>query len=103
VSATDNEASKIYTKAQGNAEGVGPFDAIINAFKKARPALSPLHNFELTDYIVEIDTARTDATVKVTMTMQDGKGNKVIGTGTSPDIIVASVLAYEEAFNLLCV
>ena len=61
------------------------------------------HNFELTDYTVEIDTPRTDATVKVTMTMQDEKGNKVIGTGTSPDSIVASVLAYEEAFNLLCV
>jgi threonine synthase len=90
-------------KSQGNAEGVGPFDAIINAFKKAIPSLSPGHNFELTDYVVEIDTARTDATVKVTMTMQDGKGSKVIGTGTSPDIIVASVLAYEEAFNLLCV
>lgn len=84
----------------GKAEGVGPFDAIINSFKKALSG-AKRENFELTDYIVEIDTARTDATVKVTMTMRDSRGNKVIGTGTSPDIIVASVLAYEEGYNLL--
>lgn len=84
---------------EGSAEGVGPFDAVINAFKEAIGEKV----FELADYVVEIDAAKTDATVKVTMTMGDDKGNKVIGTGTSPDIIVASVLAYEEAFNLLCV
>ena len=85
---------------EGCSEGVGPFDAIINAFKKAIPSMhSP--SFELTDYIVEIDSAKTDATVKATITMRDELGNKVIGTGTSPDIIVASVLAYEEGYNLL--
>lgn len=87
-------------KREGEAEGVGPFDAIINAFKKAIHGKEQAH-FELTDYVVEIDGAKTDATVKVTMTMQDDRGNKVIGTGTSPDIIVASMLAYEEGYNLL--
>jgi len=73
---------------------------VINAFKKA-VSKKGLLKFELIDYNVEIDTVRFDATVKVEMTMTDKKSNKVISSVTSPNVITASVLAYEEGYNLL--
>ena len=55
----------------------------------------------LTDYIVKIDQNGTDATVKVSMSLKDKQENKVIATATSPDIIVASIDAFERGYNLL--
>ena len=55
----------------------------------------------LRDYSVEIAEGGTDAVVKVTIVFTDEKKNKVIAAATSPDILVASVNAFEKAYNLL--
>lgn len=88
---------KIY---KAKSKGVGPFDAIINALWKAIKNKNNLR-FDLIDYKVEIDTASSDATVKVTMMMEDDKKNKIESTATSKDVIEASVKAYEKGYNLL--
>lgn len=87
-------------KLQEKADGVGPVDAIINAIKKC---VSNGFKFRLTDYHVQIDSNGPDAVVEVKMTLMDDKNNKVIAVGTSPDIIVASISAFEEAYNVLYV
>ncbi|OGQ13853.1 MAG: hypothetical protein A3B70_01005 [Deltaproteobacteria bacterium RIFCSPHIGHO2_02_FULL_40_11] len=79
--------------------GVGPVDSIINAIKKA--VLKNGFKFRLTDYNVAITEGGTDATVSVKMTLEDEKKNKVVSMGTSPDIIVASIEAFQEGYNLL--
>lgn len=80
------------------AAGVGPVDAIINAVTKS---LQNGFKFKLTDYSVEINSGGTDAVVDVKMTLMDDKNNKVVAVGTSPDIIVASIEAFEEGYNIL--
>ena len=79
--------------------GVGPVDSIINAIKKA--VLENGFKFRLTDYNVEITEGGTDASVNVKMTLEDESKNKVVAMGTSPDIIVASIEAFQEGYNLL--
>ncbi|MBU1682572.1 2-isopropylmalate synthase, partial [Patescibacteria group bacterium] len=78
----------------------GPFDAIIKAMKKLIKGQGGI-NVTLEDYNVEIAQGGTDAVVKVTIVFTDNKKNKVIANATSPDIIVASVNAFEKAYNLL--
>ncbi|MBI2453215.1 threonine synthase [Candidatus Peregrinibacteria bacterium] len=82
------------------AEGDGPVDAIINAIKKAIKSKDKL-KCVLTDYSVEIDTAGTDAVVEVRMGLKDIKNNQVTGMATSPDVIVASINAFEKGYNIL--
>jgi len=62
-----------------------------------------LHRVGLTqaDYQVEINTPGTHASVETTVVMTDAEQNRVVATGTSPDIIVASVKAFVEGYNLL--
>jgi threonine synthase len=81
-------------------EGVGPVDAAIQALKKA---VQEIDGFEcrLVDYQVHIDTLGTDSVVKVSMTLKDKENNQVVAVGTSPDIIVASIEAFEEGYNVL--
>jgi threonine synthase len=87
-------------RVQSSATGVGPVDAIIGALKRAAVERGKLF-FELVDFQVEINSPGTDATVETTITMKDAKGNRVVATGTSPDIIVASVNAFVEGYNML--
>ena len=61
-----------------------------------------LMNYHLTDYDVKIDQRGADATVEVSMSLRDDQGNKVIATATSPDVIVASIEAFERGYNVLC-
>lgn len=80
--------------------GVGPVDAAINAIlygirKKDKVKL------HLTDFSVEIPTTGSDATVEVSMVLQDEYGTQVVEKGTSPDIIVASIEAFEKGYNQL--
>lgn len=82
------------------ASGVGPVDAVINALKTAASSRGKLF-FDLIDYSVEINAQGTDASVEATMVLKDDRGNRVVATGTSPDIIVASVNAFIEGYNLL--
>ncbi|HII53757.1 threonine synthase [Candidatus Micrarchaeota archaeon CG08_land_8_20_14_0_20_49_17] len=76
--------------------GDGPVDAAINAIRKIVK-----DGFTLIDYNVGISSGGTDATVGVTITLSDGNGNRVVGRGASPDIVSASVKAFENAFNVL--
>ena len=80
-------------------EGVGPVDCIINAVKKS--VSNNGFKFMLTDYEVAVSEGGTEASVNVKMTLEDEFKNKAIAMGTSPDIIVASVKAFEEGYNLL--
>jgi len=82
------------------AAGVGPVDAVVNALKTAAESRGKLF-FELVDFQVEINSPGTDASVETTITMKDTKGNRVVATGTSPDVIVASVNAFVNGYNLL--
>ena len=79
--------------------GVGPVDSIINAIKKA--VIEDGFKFKLIDYNVEITEGGTDASVNVKMTLEDENKNKVVAMGTSPDIIAASIEAFQEGYNLL--
>ncbi|MBZ0169657.1 threonine synthase [Candidatus Methylomirabilis lanthanidiphila] len=87
-------------KVEATAVGVGPVDAVINALKQAALTRGKLF-FELIDYNVEISSPGTDASVETTMVMKDAEGNRIVAIGTSPDIIVASVNAFVEGYNLL--
>jgi len=85
---------------KAKAKGTGPVDASINALLKA---CRKNGNFkvELTDYNVRINTKGTDAAVDVDMKLESDKGDKVVGSGTSPDIIQASIDAFVSGYNVL--
>jgi threonine synthase len=78
------------------ATGVGPVDAVINALKEACGDTKP---FTLRSYRVGIRSEGTDAVTTVDMTLVDKDGKPSVGTGTSPDIIQASIEAFDEAYN----
>lgn len=84
----------------GQAKGVGTVDALITAIKQAINGHDQL-KMQLTDYNVEIFTGGVDASVKVVMSAVDKNGNKIIAHATSPDVIVASVSAFEKCYNFL--
>jgi len=84
----------------GQADGVGAVDAIIIAIKECIKDHDDL-SIQLTDYNVEIFTGGVSATVKVVMTALDKNQNKIIAQATSPDVIVASVTAFEKCYNFL--
>lgn len=97
--------AKVIAKAFGKKEtftyeGVGPVDAAVSAIREGLKKKDRLE-VRLSDYEVQIDTKGVDATVEVKMTLVDKKGNKVISRTTSPDIIVASIRAFEKGFNIL--
>jgi threonine synthase len=87
-------------KVEASASGVGPVDAVIGALKQAALTRGRLF-FELIDYNVEINSPGTDASVETTIVMKDAEGNRLVAHGTSPDIIVASVNAFVDGYNLL--
>jgi hypothetical protein len=73
---------------------------VINALKAAASSRGRLF-FELIDYQVEINSPGTDASVETTLVLKDAQDNRIVTTGTSPDIIVASVQAFVDGYNLL--
>ena len=87
-------------KFNSREEGVGPVDAAIRAITVAIKKKDSV-DFKLTDFSVEIPTTGSDATVEATMVLQDEFGTQVVEKGTSPDIIVASIEAYEKGYNEL--
>lgn len=84
----------------GQANGVGAVDAIITALRGSIKDHDKL-SIRLTDYNVEIFTGDVEAAVKVVMTAVDKHNNKIIAQATSPDVIVASVSAFEKCYNFL--
>ncbi len=81
-------------------DGVGPVDAAINAIMEVIRREDKEY-FKLTDFSVEIPTTGSDSTVEVTMVLQMKNGTQVVEKGTSPDIIVASIEAFEKGYNEL--
>ncbi|MEE9522104.1 MAG: threonine synthase [candidate division NC10 bacterium] len=87
-------------RLESSGTGVGPVDAVISALKTAADSRGRLF-FELIDYQVEINAPGTDASVETTLVLKDAQENRIVATGTSPDIIVASVQAFVDGYNLL--
>lgn len=108
VSTSKNEKAEAEVKvciknkcvSTDRAEGVGPVDAIMKAVR-AVIKKEKLMKYWLTDFDVKIDQKGTDATVEVSMSLKDEKENRVIATATSPDVIVASIEAFERGYNIL--
>lgn len=82
-------------RIEARATGVGPVDAVINAL---REACGSQFSFALVGYRVGIRSEGTDAVTTVEMKLSRENQNSV-GTGASPDIIQASIEAFEEAYN----
>ncbi len=59
-------------------------------------------NFSLSNYKVAIRSSGTDAVVNTELKLQSGNKSSV-GNGASPDIIQASIEAFEEAYNGLLI
>jgi threonine synthase len=68
---------------------------VLNALKLA---CSEEIKFDLSDYKVEVRGQGADAVVNVDLTLKKD-GVQSVGTGTSPDIIQASIEAFAEAYN----
>ena len=80
---------------EGSSDGVGPVDAAVQAACNAsHDALA----FELKNYNVDIRSHGTDAVVYVEMKLHY-KGLVSLGRSASPDIIQASLAAFENAYN----
>lgn len=88
------------SELEEHAVGVGPVDALIQALKKILNGHDDLQ-VELTNYKVDINTGGTDAVVRIQLTLRDRFGTEVTGRSTSPDVIVASIQAFESAYNIL--
>ena len=82
-------------RVRSNAEGVGPVDAVILAL---RSACGQKIQCDLSGYKVGIRSQGTDAVVYVELKLLRG-AEVSVGTGTSPDIIQASIEAFEDAYN----
>ena len=80
---------------EAKAPGVGPVDAVINALQKA---CGQEMSFSLGDYKVAIRSQGTDAVVYCELKLYRN-GAISVGKGTSPDIIQASIEAFESAYN----
>lgn len=80
---------------RGEAEGVGPVDAVISAL---RHACGQKVDFSLSSYKVDIRSSGTDAVVYVELGLKKDRSVS-LGAGTSPDIIQASIEAFETAYN----
>ncbi len=80
---------------EAKADGVGPVDAVINALQKA---CGEEMNFSLGNYKVAIRSQGTSAVVYVELKLSRN-GTISVGKGTSPDIIQASIEAFESAYN----
>ena len=82
-------------RSEASAEGTGPVDAVVNALNIA---CSEKITCSLSNYRVVIRSQGTDAVVVANLKLNKN-GVTSVGTGTSPDIIQASIEAFEEAYN----
>ena len=88
---------KIYT---ANGIGDGPVDAAVSAIKSIINKYDGI-SFRLKDFLVEIPTSGSNASVVVTMVLVSSDGTEIVAKGTSPDMIVASMDAYVRGYNEL--
>lgn len=87
-------------KLKAQAVGVGPVDAIIRAIWQALKGKTGF-TAKLTDFAVQIDTRGTDAATEVSLKLCDSAKREVSATASSPDIITASIAAFEKAWSIL--
>lgn len=87
-------------KYTAKAKGTGSVDAIITALNHCMKGIDTV-GIILTDYQVEIFSPGVAANVKVTIKAKDKYDNTALGISTSPDVIVASINAYEKCYNFL--
>ena len=80
---------------KGEATGTGPVDAIITALKNAAGVAI---NFEILEFNVGIRDQGANAVVVVDIKL-GRDGSVSVGSGTSPDIIQASISAFLKAAN----
>ena len=83
----------------GTGSGVGPVDAAIQSLCNACHGVS---SCELKDYKVDIRSHGTDAIVYVEIKLLRDSFVS-LGHSASPDIIQASLVAFENAYNGLCI
>lgn len=93
LASVEVEMDNVIYNAQ--ADGVGPVDAVICALKKA---CGSGIEFALDNYQVAIRSKGTDAVVVADVSLSRS-GKISIGQGTSPDVIEASIIAFEHAYN----
>ncbi|MEH6607140.1 MAG: 2-isopropylmalate synthase [Pseudomonadales bacterium] len=86
----DGQASTV------SSEGSGPVDAAFKAIEQLANS-----NTSLKLYSVNAITDGTDSQGEVTVRLEDSTGLIVNGQGADTDIVVASVMAYLDALNLL--
>ena len=79
---------------QEAAWGDGPVDAAYKAIKR----VTGMEDVKLSDYAIRSVTSGTEALGEVTVRLE-AEGRKVVGRGTSTDIIEASVLAFLDGLN----
>jgi 2-isopropylmalate synthase len=81
-------------------EGNGPVNALDNALRKDLGSYqSYIDDLELVDYKVRILTGGTDAVTRVLIESRDGKGNRWLTVGVSPNIVDASFEALLDSIN----
>lgn len=107
VHATQHQSSEAWVSLlfatetiASHAKGVGPVDAIIKAIDDAI-RMKDKTGAKLSHYDVQINTGGTDAVVEVHLSLKAHNGQEVTGEAASPDVIVASIKAFENAYNLL--
>ncbi len=76
------------------AEGTGPVDAVCKAIDKIIDV-----DVKLTEFSVNSVTEGIDALGEVTIRVENANGRTFAGTGSDPDIVVASAKAYLNAIN----
>ncbi len=81
--------------AQSN--GTGSVDAAISAIEKALKQKTD-YKINLDNFEVNVQSGGLDASVRVKITFSDSKNNSVTVTGVSPDLVVASLMAYKKGF-----
>ncbi len=81
-------------------EGNGPVHALDTALRKDLGQYQEfIADLELVDYKVRILTGGTDATTRVLVESRDGRGNRWITVGVSPNIVDASFEALLDSIN----
>ena len=102
ASTAQDKSSRAWVKVQiGDQEyeaqtsGVGPVDATINALSQATEGRI---EYSLTDYRVGTRGSGVDTVVFVELVLQKGNATS-LGHSASPDIIQASLEAFEDAYN----
>ncbi len=80
-----------------NATGTGSVDAAISAIENALSQQTE-YKINLDDFEVNVQNGGLDASVRVKITFSDANKNRVTVTGVSPDLVVASLMAYTKGF-----